>query len=217
MSSRSNPDIHSHSGATADVALMHSSSPIRTYSGRSFDFLAPEDYPYEIDEIATVLSRICRFGGHTQVHYSVAQHSVLVCELVRARGGSRELVRAALLHDAAEAYAHDIVSPLKRLLDDYKLIEARIERAIIRHFGLCADTLTHALPLEIKRADADVCYAEIRDVMNHGRDAEYWPDWTPEAIDARLVDDPILALRIVPLPAPAAKAVFLDTYSALEA
>ena len=42
----------------------------------------------------------------------------------------------ALFHDASEAYMCDMPSPLKKLCPDYKVIEARVSKAIAERFGL---------------------------------------------------------------------------------
>jgi len=50
-----------------------------TLTGRRFELASPGAYDYDIEEIATCLSRINRFAGHTLgAAYSVAQHSVHV-------------------------------------------------------------------------------------------------------------------------------------------
>ena len=74
--------------------------------------LKPEDVNEK--DLATSLSHICRFNGHIEPFYSVAQHSISVARLVEARGASPTSVVQALLHDASEAYlCGDIPGPLK--------------------------------------------------------------------------------------------------------
>src|SRR6185503_5589264 len=62
---------------------------------------------------ARPLANLSRFGGHTRAFYSVAQHSVIVSQLVEERGGDAEDAFAALMHDATEAYLGDMPHPIK--------------------------------------------------------------------------------------------------------
>jgi hypothetical protein len=120
-----------------------SASWILTQSGKQFDLLAPEADMVMLDGIAHALAHICRFAGYTQTHYSVGQHSVLASLLVPPADALH-----ALLHDAAEAYVGDMVSPLKDLLPGFKAIEARIWKAIAARFEIAAQ-----MPASIKKAD----------------------------------------------------------------
>lgn len=80
--------------------------------------LRPEDVA-ERDLIIS-LSHLCRFNGHIELFYSVAQHSIAVARLVKVRGGDPPTVLQALLHDAPEAYlCGDIPGPLKKHLRVY--------------------------------------------------------------------------------------------------
>lgn len=104
---------------------------IVTHSGKQFDFHNPTPDMVCIEDIAHALSMSCRFGGHTQWHYSVAQHSVNVARLVP---DEHKLV--ALLHDATEAYIGDMVSPLKVLMPEFKKKEEQIWEVIAEKFGV---------------------------------------------------------------------------------
>src|ERR1035437_1784040 len=104
---------------------------MQVYSGARFYPLDPR--PDEIDaaDIAHALSLLCRYGGHVDRFYSVAEHCVLM-----SRAVAPENALAALLHDATEAYVVDVPRPLKRCLRDYAPIEAAVWRAIASRFSV---------------------------------------------------------------------------------
>lgn len=102
-----------------------------TFSGVAFDLVEPTPDMVSIKDIAHALANQCRFAGHSRRYYSVAEHCLYVSRALPA--GMR---LHGLLHDAAEAYVHDIVRPLKKMLPDYWLIENRIMRAVSERFGL---------------------------------------------------------------------------------
>jgi len=128
---------------------------ILTYTGRRFDLLEPTAAMVSPQDLAHALARLCRFNGHCVTHYSVAQHSCFVADLVPA--GDQ---LAALLHDATEAYVGDMVRPLKDLLPEYREIEHRIWLAICERF-----LLDPILPASVKRADLVALATERRDLM----------------------------------------------------
>lgn len=147
---------------------------LQTYSGQAFDILAPTTSTIRIEDIAHALSNLCRFAGHVRTFYSVGEHSVRASHIPQ----SRDLQRAALMHDAAEAYIVDIPSPLKPLLTGYREIEQRIESVIAEKFGV---NLGHPL---IRDLDLIMLATEKRDLM--GPEARPWgdlPDPLPEKIE----------------------------------
>ena len=94
---------------------------VQTASGRRMDLVSPRAEDILLDDIAVGLSNLCRFTGQVRAgFYSVAQHSVHVAERVLALTGDVDLARCGLMHDAPEAYIHDLASPIKRLLPQYR-------------------------------------------------------------------------------------------------
>jgi hypothetical protein len=126
-----------------------------TYSGRRFDPIDPQPEMFDLLDIAHGLSQECRYAGQCRLFYSVAQHSVLVSQIVPP-----QLAFEALLHDATEAYIKDIPRPIKALLPDYRQLEARIDAAIRRRFGLPEQPSP-----EVKHADLVLLATERRDLM----------------------------------------------------
>lgn len=138
---------------------------IQLHSGKYFNFVHPEDCDFSIEDIAWALSHINRFTGHTAHPYSVAQHSVMVSEIVPTRDAL-----AGLLHYSAEAFLGDVSSPLKQLLPEYKEIERRVEAVIFKKFGL-----PEHLPQSVKEADTIMLVTERRDLMpNQEHSAWQW-------------------------------------------
>ncbi|MEM7724335.1 MAG: HD family hydrolase [Pseudomonadota bacterium] len=102
------------------------------------NLLDPNPSEIFLDDIALSLSRICRFNGHGNRFYSVAEHSVNCVVMARDWHGVSPIsaLRAILMHDALEAFIGDVTTPLKRHLSDYRRIEGPIQRAIEHRFGL---------------------------------------------------------------------------------
>jgi hypothetical protein len=105
---------------------------IHTRSGRFYIDSPTFDGP----AIGHALGMLCRFNGNTSVFYSVAEHSILVSELMRKVTGGNPY--EGLLHDGAEAYLSDIPTPFKRLLPDWKRLEDQVQPALRAWAGLPA-------------------------------------------------------------------------------
>lgn len=156
--------------------MTHNPFWIQTHTPRgSFDLANPRAEDVRIEDIAYALSNLCRFTGHCNRFYSVAQHSIHVAEIVAET--NPEWALAALLHDAEEAYIGDLSSPLKALIRSNQssavwlhAITQPIERAIGMRFGLFASPPwgpngTNARHDAIKAADLKMLATERRDLM----------------------------------------------------
>lgn len=152
---------------------------VQTYTGKAFCYRDPKPDMICIEDIAHQLAMSNRFSGATHYPYSVAQHSVLVSEMVPKKHALH-----ALLHDAPEAVMHDINTPLKTMITiphsllrtvngilhnqgsrhaifDYSKIYADVENMIFQKYNLP----TGPLPKAIKLADARMLATEKRDLF----------------------------------------------------
>jgi 5'-deoxynucleotidase YfbR-like HD superfamily hydrolase len=177
-------------------------------SGRRLDLIDPSPLDVEIGDIAHGLARVARWNGQTEGPeiFSVAQHSLLVEALFAAGqpppSGKARL--AALLHDAPEYVIGDMISPFKAAIGgDYKLIEARLKRAIHIRFGLPAEP-PDDVNRRIKIADRASAYAEATRLAGFsigesrklfgepdqpiGKFAAYLEPMRPAAVQARFLD-----------------------------
>tara|TARA_R110001592_G_scaffold65634_2_gene201204 strand:- start:299 stop:853 length:555 start_codon:yes stop_codon:yes gene_type:complete len=167
---------------------------ILTATGQQFDLVNPTPEMVRPEDIAHSLSRLCRFNGHTPMHYSVAEHSMRVAQQV-----PEAYQLEALLHDATEAYVGDMVRPLKQMLPGYQEIERRIWLAICERFDL-----EPILPTCIHHADMVLLATERRDLMP--QHSEQW-----ECLQGI---EPLPA-RIKPCSQPHAKFMFFENLKAL--
>ena len=111
-------------------------SVMNTFSGKKFDPMHMNSEDVSLEDLAHALSLLCRGGGHLKYFYSVGQHSINCMKEARARGWSKRVQLACLLHDASEAYIADIIRPVKAHLPEYYKIESKIMTCIFDKFGL---------------------------------------------------------------------------------
>jgi 5'-deoxynucleotidase YfbR-like HD superfamily hydrolase len=128
---------------------------IITFTGRQVDpfNLQPEDV--NIVDIAHSLSHQNRYGGHTIVPYSVAQHCLRMEFAIEKECNHLEMQIDALMHDASEAYITDIPKPIKERIPMIEEIEANVLNVIyqkyeIKHF------------LYVQELDKDSVFQEIK-------------------------------------------------------
>ncbi len=126
---------------------------IETFTGKQFHFLDPSNDQIDIRDIAHSLAFTCRYTGHSNRFYSVAEHSILVSYLA-----SDPL--AGLLHDASEAYITDIASPIKPHLTNYKELEDKLMGKIAAKFGFA-----YPLDPDIKDCDSTQLKTEAKHLL----------------------------------------------------
>lgn len=148
---------------------MSNATTIDTISGLQMDLARPTVEAIDLHDIAHSLAGIPRWLNHTEVPYSVAQHSVEVCKMLSRRKAAVEVRFAGLLHDAAEAYMGDIVAPLKALLAKQSPVGNRLERLereildkVAERFGLARWLFDDP---KIKTADVDQREREKRHLI----------------------------------------------------
>lgn len=178
---------------------------IQTYLGGAFRPLSPTPEDVRIEDIAHALSQKCRFTGHCDRFYSVAQHCVLVSYAV-----PRAFALPALLHDAGEAYLPDIAAPIKSRV--YVEITGGNFYPFSKAEGLVLNAVFEALDIlplrniaeseQVKKADLQLLATEVRDLM--GEPPQSW----------HLTEEP-LGLLIVPWKPEHAKAQFLARFKEL--
>ena len=167
----------------------------RTFTGKHVHPLSPRPEEIEIDDIARSLAQQCRFLGHTDAHYSVAQHCVFVSELVPTQDALW-----GLLHDASEAYLGDLPAPIKcdPAMSFYRIAEDRLMAAICKRFGLRPE-----MPTSVIAADKRALATEFRDVTTVDD-----PDW----IAAECGVAPVSDFTIFPWPPAIAEDRFLRRF-----
>ena len=92
--------------------------------------------PFTLENIAHGLSRQCRYNGHTNRHFSVAEHCLVLANWVEVQEWSTPVdVLTALHHDDPEIVVGDMVSPLKKEHPKFRDEEEILHKAIGMKFG----------------------------------------------------------------------------------
>jgi hypothetical protein len=139
---------------------------IRTNSGLYINVFDTDPATIKIEDIAHALSRLPRFGGHLNRHYSVAQHSVLCAQMAKTKKDKK----AALLHDASESYLLDMPTPIKAKMNEYKSYENKLMAVIFKKYGL-----VWPLNPNIKKIDRKMLLIEWENLaVNDNKSFECW-------------------------------------------
>jgi 5'-deoxynucleotidase YfbR-like HD superfamily hydrolase len=166
---------------------------IKTISGRSFYLDVDTISCIDVKDIAHALANVARFNGHTSRHYSVAEHSVLVLQILRQWNCLNfKSLMTGLLHDATEAYLPDLPTPFKAYMPEYQQKEVALWGRIAKRFDLwenpndvphqeisevvmgivTAENLSRSL---IKHADRTALFIEAQLLQPHGQ-SDLWPE-----------------------------------------
>ena len=132
---------------------------MQTFLGNKFTFNVPRAEDIEIEDIAHSLALQCRFNGHVKDLYSVGEHSLRVVDYV-----SPPNKFWGLMHDSAEAYTGDIITPLKSQDQYMQDTEMCILKVIAEKYGL-----PWPIPEEVKYVDRRLWATEERDLRNKPR------------------------------------------------
>lgn len=147
-----------------------------------------------IDVVARTLARICRFGGRLPQDgplsfHSVAEHCVLVRQILRAWGFGPLAQWYGLLHDGHEALIGDIATPVKNWIGAEHMAsrEGKLMDAFLRVQGLPPMGLVEAPA--VWHADQVALATEAQalglDLSLFGEDVASYAELSPSAASLR--------------------------------
>ena len=139
-------------------------SYITTFTGKHFDPIKPDASSIDIRDIAHALSLTCRGNGHVKTFFSVAQHCINCALEAEARGYSKRVILACLMHDASEAYMSDVPRPFKQVLPEYRQIEEQLLEMIYERF--LGSPLEEEECKLLKEVDDDMLYYDLKELLN---------------------------------------------------
>lgn len=109
---------------------------IDTKYGKIINYVDLDESQICIEDIVHSLSLENRYMNMSRFPYTVANHSINCALVLKEEGYDKDQILHALMHDASEAYLHDLPTPLKNLLPDYRIIESKFETAMASVFGI---------------------------------------------------------------------------------
>lgn len=137
---------------------------ITTYTGVHFYPLEPEADKIHIEDIAHALSLLCRGNGHVKHFFSVGQHCVNCALEAIARGYSKRVCLACLLHDASEAYLSDVPRPFKKTLPEYQRLEEHFLAVVYEKY--IGGPLVAEEEKLVRQIDDDMLYFDLTELLN---------------------------------------------------
>lgn len=168
---------------------------ITTYTGVHFYPLQPEADKINIEDIAHALSLLCRGNGHVKHFFSVGQHCINCALEAMARGYSKRVCLACLLHDASEAYLSDVPRPFKKTLPEYQQLEDHFLSIVYEKY--IGGLLTEEEEVLVRKIDDDMLYFDLTELLNEsvGREQpEMKSSFTEEYVPFNEVEEKYLEL-----------------------
>lgn len=175
---------------------------IQTYTGKRFFILDPRAEDFDIRDVAHALAMKCRYNGHCDKFYSVAQHCVHVADECEKRYPNRpSMARWGLMHDLAEAYLPDIPRPIKHMGVG---ILAKAETLIMACAATVFQLYPSVEPKEVKAVDSAMLATEAHQLMKEPPNDCQW-----------FLPEPPVKLNIDPWYPWNAEEIFLSRYEQL--
>lgn len=143
---------------------------ITTYGGTHFFPTEPDGKDFHISDVAHALSLICRGNGHVKTFFSVGQHCINCALEAEARGFSRRVILACLLHDASEAYMSDVPRPFKKYLKEYEVFEERLLSLVYEKY--LGSDLTEEEQCLVKQIDNEILAYDLFYLLDEGMEEE---------------------------------------------
>lgn len=141
---------------------------ITTFTGKHISPVNPAEELIDIKDIAHALSLTTRGNGQVKTFFSVASHCILCCKEAKARGLSKRIQLACLIHDASESYMSDVPSPLKKVMSEYSEYENKLLSLIYtKYLGSDLDDNEKA---ELEKIDKNLMFYDLRELLGENKD-----------------------------------------------
>jgi len=174
--------------------------------------MEPKASAIHLDDIIYGLSYKFRYGGQIGP-ITVAEHSVLVSQIIDILWPESGVALAGLLHDACEAYTHDIQAPVR------KFIKVVMKNGDIITWG----DLERRINLAVSKALSDgtdfYTYPEVQaaDVIALALEKAAMPSITNDNWGIPTIPEAVAHLKVQFLPSDIAALAFIARFNELKA
>ena len=131
--------------------------------------IRPKDIHFE--DIRHNLCRIPRFTGNTSRPYTVAEHSVLVMQIIEDKKLDVPVIWQGFCHDFPEYLTGDISAPVKACVPEIREFEQTLWLPICEKFGIPVE-----MDEAVQHADWLALFVEALSLCSNGNPRE-WESW----------------------------------------